>query len=84
VTPEEFADWKRVGENELGFGHVEAGPLVRSSYHAKDQARHVAPGGPGTIDAVLEADLLAPAERPITPQLVQIHIGGPGEQMAGG
>jgi lipoic acid synthetase len=36
VTPEEFAEHARVGE-ELGFAHVEAGPLVRSSYHAGKQ-----------------------------------------------
>lgn len=32
-TPEEFQQLKTEGEN-LGFLHVEAGPLVRSSYHA--------------------------------------------------
>ncbi len=36
VTPEQFAEYKRIGE-EIGFGHVESGPLVRSSYHAEDQ-----------------------------------------------
>ena len=36
-TPSEFAELKRIGL-ELGFGHVESGPLVRSSYHAE---RHV-------------------------------------------
>ena len=36
VTPEEFAEHKRVGES-LGISHVEAGPLVRSSYHAGKQ-----------------------------------------------
>jgi lipoic acid synthetase len=36
VHPEEFAEYKRWGE-EMGFGHVEAGPLVRSSYHAFEQ-----------------------------------------------
>ena len=36
VTPEEFAEWKRIGL-ELGFAHVESGPLVRSSYHADEQ-----------------------------------------------
>ncbi len=35
-TPEEFVELKHVGE-ALGIRHVEAGPLVRSSYHAKDQ-----------------------------------------------
>ena len=62
VTPEEFADWKHVGEDEYGFKHVESGPLVRSSYHAKEQARQVEAGGVGTITDVLEADVPAPAE----------------------
>lgn len=38
VTPEEFAEFKRIGEDELGFDHVESGPMVRSSYHAGQQA----------------------------------------------
>jgi len=62
VTPAEFADWKRVGEDQFGFKHVEAGPLVRSSYHAKEQAREVEAGAPGNIQRVLEADVPAPAE----------------------
>lgn len=33
-APEEFADIKRVAL-ELGYAHVESGPLVRSSYHAE-------------------------------------------------
>jgi lipoic acid synthetase len=37
VHPSEFAEYKRLGER-MGFKHVEAGPLVRSSYHAFDQA----------------------------------------------
>ena len=36
ITPEEFAEYKEMGES-LGLGHVEAGPLVRSSYHAEKQ-----------------------------------------------
>ena len=36
ATPEEFAEWKEYGES-LGFLHVESGPLVRSSYHAREQ-----------------------------------------------
>ncbi len=35
VTPDEFAGLKRLGY-EMGFTHVESGPLVRSSYHAAD------------------------------------------------
>lgn len=38
VPPETFAALKRYGEDELGLAHVEAGPLVRSSYHAGQQA----------------------------------------------
>jgi lipoic acid synthetase len=36
-TPAEFAVLKRVAL-DMGFGHVESGPLVRSSYHAHEQA----------------------------------------------
>ena len=35
--PDEFAALKRAAL-ALGFVHVEAGPLVRSSYHAHEQA----------------------------------------------
>ena len=37
VTPEEFGDYRRYGTS-IGIRHVESGPLVRSSYHAKDAA----------------------------------------------
>jgi lipoic acid synthetase len=36
VAPEEFDEHKRTGES-MGITHVEAGPLVRSSYHAGRQ-----------------------------------------------
>lgn len=35
ATLEEFEDYKIIGES-FGIPHVESGPLVRSSYHAKD------------------------------------------------
>jgi lipoic acid synthetase len=35
--PDEFAELKRIAL-AMGFGHVESGPLVRSSYHAHEQA----------------------------------------------
>jgi lipoic acid synthetase len=35
-TPAEFAELKRFAIG-MGFGHVESGPLVRSSYHAHEQ-----------------------------------------------
>ncbi len=34
--PDEFAEMKAAAQ-ALGFKHVESGPLVRSSYHARDQ-----------------------------------------------
>jgi lipoic acid synthetase len=37
VTPEEFAHWKQFGL-DIGFGVIESGPLVRSSYHADEQS----------------------------------------------
>jgi len=49
VTPEEFAEHKAAGE-AIGLAHVEAGPLVRSSYHAGRQfsaARAAMVGGAG-------------------------------------
>lgn len=36
-TPDEFRELKHIAM-DLGFAHVEAGPLVRSSYHAHEQA----------------------------------------------
>jgi lipoic acid synthetase len=39
VHPDEFARLKAFGEGELGFAWVEAGPLVRSSFHAGKQYR---------------------------------------------
>ena len=45
-TPAEFAELKRVGL-ELGFGHVESGPLVRSSYHAHEQTASYEAAGNG-------------------------------------
>jgi len=51
VPPEEFQHWKQFGLS-IGFGVVESGPLVRSSYHADEQSSkytrvdslHLAPG----------------------------------------
>jgi lipoic acid synthetase len=39
--PEEFAELGEVGR-AMGFAHVETGPLVRSSYHAKRQGEGLA------------------------------------------
>ena len=42
-TPEEFAELGKAGR-DMGFAHVESGPLVRSSYHAKRHVDGVASG----------------------------------------
>ena len=39
-TPEEFA-YMREEALSMGFRHVESGPLVRSSYHAREQAMSI-------------------------------------------
>ncbi|MDE1171573.1 MAG: lipoyl synthase [Verrucomicrobium sp.] len=41
VTPEEFRSWKEFALG-IGFGVVESGPLVRSSYHADEQSARYA------------------------------------------
>ncbi len=46
-TPDEFKELKRIAL-DLGFGHVESGPLVRSSYHAHEQADSYAAAVPRT------------------------------------
>ena len=37
ITPEEFRLYREAGR-DMGFAHVESGPLVRSSYHAGEHA----------------------------------------------
>ena len=48
VEPAAFKRWRRVGQ-ALGITHVEASPLTRSSYHARQAAEKV---GPATTVAV--------------------------------
>jgi len=76
VTPNEFRELRRIGEAEYGFRHVESGPLVRSSYHAKEQAREVEAGAPGAIQEVLQADVSAAEVRHGQPSenLVQLEL----------
>ncbi|MCH2132454.1 MAG: lipoyl synthase [Phycisphaerales bacterium] len=51
VTPAQF-DGYRVHGLELGFQVVESGPLVRSSYHAEEQAERLSPAGRQTATAM--------------------------------
>ena len=47
-TPSEFAVLKRIGI-EMGLGHVESGPLIRSSYHAHEQTASFEAGSQSTV-----------------------------------
>jgi lipoic acid synthetase len=48
VPPAEFDELRRAGL-AMGFDHVEAGPLVRSSYHAADASAPAAYTGLATL-----------------------------------
>jgi len=50
-TPEEFDALRRAGES-LGFAHVQASPLTRSSYHAREAADASADASAGAPVAV--------------------------------
>ena len=42
VRPDQFEELARIG-HALGIGHVEASPLTRSSYHARQAAHGITP-----------------------------------------
>ena len=56
-TPEEFDDLRRAGM-ALGFDHVQASPLTRSSYHAREAAD--ASTGPASAPAPASAPVPVP------------------------
>jgi lipoic acid synthetase len=58
VHPDEFADMKAEALG-LGFRHVESGPLVRSSYHARDQVPEEARRARGARASALAANGLS-------------------------
>ena len=58
VHPAEFADMKEEALG-LGFKHVESGPLVRSSYHARDQVPEEAKLRRSSIQTALAANGIA-------------------------
>ncbi|MCA9290747.1 MAG: lipoyl synthase [Phycisphaerales bacterium] len=49
VTPDQFVEYKRYAL-QRGFAVVESGPLVRSSYHAEEQAERLAPERRETVE----------------------------------
>ena len=58
IHPEKFDEYKCIGES-LGFDHVEAGPLVRSSYMAERQvAKLINQKNTGFVDAKMVRRLL--------------------------
>jgi lipoic acid synthetase len=50
VEPAEFEELAAVGR-DLGLDWVESGPMVRSSYHAREQSETLAPEGPASASA---------------------------------
>ena len=52
VHPDEFADLRHFAR-DLGFRHVESGPLVRSSYHAERQVDDMAPVSESSDNALI-------------------------------
>jgi lipoyl synthase len=60
VHPDEFGEMKAEALG-LGFKHVESGPLVRSSYHARDQVPEEAKRARGSLGAALAANGIDPA-----------------------
>ena len=60
VHPDEFVAMK-VEALELGFKHVESGPLVRSSYHARDQVPEEARRSRSARHAAMAANGLSAA-----------------------
>src|SRR6185503_4026624 len=61
VTPEQFQQFKIEGLAK-GFKVVESGPLVRSSYHAEEQAERLSPERRETVE-MMERMLVVAKER---------------------
>jgi lipoic acid synthetase len=53
VEPSRFTEWAALGRS-LGIGHVEASPLTRSSYHAKQAATGVVATNASTAATMAE------------------------------
>jgi lipoic acid synthetase len=57
-TPQEFGELRKIAMSK-GFSHCEAGPLVRSSYHADEQVNAAAKEKQRIGDALLESTVLS-------------------------
>ena len=62
VHPDEFEEYRSHGR-QLGIPHVESGPLVRSSYHAKSSKQAVDPRPAGRTPVVIGRS--SPASLPV-------------------
>ena len=62
VPPAQFVEYKREGLVR-GFKVVESGPLVRSSYHAEEQAEQLSPDPRGRRETVEKMNVLLDAAR---------------------
>ena len=60
VEPAAFERWRRVGQ-ALGIAHVEASPLTRSSYHARQAAEMVGPATTVVVGLPLSREARTPA-----------------------
>jgi lipoyl synthase len=66
--PDEFAALKRIGL-QMGFKYVESGPLVRSSYHAHEQAQQAE----GVL--ILNAQSVVPPARDFRKGVIPLAVG---------
>ncbi|MEO8294365.1 MAG: lipoyl synthase [Gemmatimonadota bacterium] len=61
-TPAEFAELEKIGL-QMGFRHVQASPLTRSSYHAWEQVTHAKSSAAGTVGDEHASSLLPGMDR---------------------
>ncbi len=72
--PEEFDELQRAGM-ALGFAHVQASPLTRSSYHAREAADAALPvGAVAGADAASSADGVVPSGAALPADAVPVAV----------
>ena len=65
VEPSEFDEYRTFGDS-IGLPHVESGPLVRSSYHARDSLGAAGTSAAGTLAAETPAAEGTSHQQPVT------------------
>ncbi|NDG77635.1 MAG: lipoyl synthase, partial [Acidimicrobiia bacterium] len=71
ATPDEFAQYRAFGES-LGIAHVEASPLTRSSYHAREAAD--AAVGDGVVGAAAGDEVVRVAAGDVAARAVKVLV----------